>query len=117
MIAGLRCDQLAPDSYTYSRECRHEVKLTKPKASDLPLSLFKEFKELKPYAGRPECRRGFSFRATHTPTGRIYTAWYTGDDNCDGGNTFGVFVRGVTPDKKRVVRLILDSDLYQPGDR
>ncbi len=40
---------------------------------------------------------------------RIYSVYYTNNDECDGGNSYGVIVAGVAPDPANSVAVIRDS--------
>jgi hypothetical protein len=44
-------------------------------------------------------------------TGKIYTAYYTNDDTCDGGNSYGMIVEGSDPRTDKVIATIEDSDI------
>lgn len=60
-----------------------------------------------------ECHFAFRReRITDKVTGDIYSAYYSNDDECDGGNSYGVIVKGLQPLPEKVVATIEDSDLY-----
>jgi hypothetical protein len=44
-------------------------------------------------------------------TGKIYTAFYTNDDSCDGGNSYGMIIEGTDPRVDKVIATIEDSDI------
>ena len=44
-------------------------------------------------------------------TGKIYTAFYTNDDSCDGGNSYGMIIEGTDPRTDKVIATIEDSDI------
>ena len=44
-------------------------------------------------------------------TGKIFTAFYTNDDSCDGGNSYGMIVEGLEARADRAVASIEDSDI------
>ena len=44
-------------------------------------------------------------------TGKIYTAFYTNDDTCDGGNSYGMIIEGTEPRTDKVIATIEDSDI------
>lgn len=44
-------------------------------------------------------------------TGKRYTAFYTNDDTCDGGNSYGMIVEGNEPRTEKVIATIEDSDI------
>ena len=60
-----------------------------------------------------ECHFAFRReRITDKKTGDIYSAFYSNEDDCDGGNSYGVIVKGLQPLPDKVVATIEDSDLY-----
>lgn len=109
-LAGVRCDE-QDGSYTYSRACLREVKVSEPWECELPMSTFSEIEPLADFA-RQECMSaGICWTATHVPTRKAYSIWQTAEDGCDGGNSYGIMVDGRTPVKGNVIRIIRDSDL------
>lgn len=44
-------------------------------------------------------------------TGKLYTTFYTNDDTCDGGNSYGMIVEGQEARADKVIATIEDSDI------
>ena len=60
-----------------------------------------------------ECSKSFiAERITEKATGQVYTAFHSNDDECDGGNSYGVLVKGTEPRPENAVATIQDSDLW-----
>lgn len=60
-----------------------------------------------------ECKEAFiADQVKIKSSGKIYTAFYSNEDSCDGGNSYGVMVEGTQPDPKKAVATIEDSDLW-----
>lgn len=47
----------------------------------------------------------------HNPTETLYTLIYSKEDNCDGGNTYGLALKGTKTDARKVVASIKDQDM------
>lgn len=76
--------------------------------------IFKNFEVLKWFSTKKECVHAIvGRRILELATGNVYTAYFTNEDDCDGGNSYGLLVAGSTASLKRVQVLIQDGDFYE----
>lgn len=60
-----------------------------------------------------ECEAAFTAdEITQKSTGIVFTAYKSNDDECDGGNSYGVIVKGTAPEPANAIATIEDSDLW-----
>lgn len=77
-----------------------------------PTGLFGGFTNLLGLLSPSECKEAvIANQITDKKTGKVYTAYYTNDDSCDGGNSYGMIVEGTEPLLNRAVASIQDSDI------
>ncbi|MFS4461057.1 hypothetical protein [Bdellovibrio sp. HCB2-146] len=77
-----------------------------------PTRLFKGFSNLLDMLSPSECKEAvIANQITDNKTGIVYTAFYTNDDSCDGGNSYGMIVEGKEPRLSKAVASIQDSDI------
>ncbi len=70
------------------------------------------FKALSDRLGSFEnCNSVATARIVEWKANRLYTAYYTNDDACDGGNSYGVIVKGAGLNPGQSVATIEDSEI------
>jgi hypothetical protein len=73
-------------------------------------SLFNKFSDRLGEFVPDECQNALVRKTyRHTASGTILTLLHTTQDECDGGNTFGLIIEGSGPDPRRVIATIEDS--------
>ena len=77
-----------------------------------PQKLFGSFEEKLGTFDTKDCQNNVVKQTIKDKGSNItYTAFYTNEDDCDGGNSYGAIVKGTEPNEKNVVALIMDSFL------
>lgn len=88
---------------------------SRPTAATRPQN-FRHFEKLKSFASEPNCAKIgaiMSERIVARDTGTLYTAYFTNDDACDGGNSYGFIALGRNPTLDRVKFLIQDGEIVK----
>jgi len=95
------------DLYDVTQDSRFAV--SESIASGLPKT-FLIFEPLKDFTVKNGCKGAVvAQRIMVKSTGEIFTAYKTNEDRCDGGNSYGFVVRGLSIKKTTVAYLIEDS--------
>ena len=86
---------------------------TKDKMIGLP-KIFSAYKDSLGEFSSKDCQK--SVRKTHfqsLDSSKAYTFYYTNEDSCDGGNSYGLIIgnKADSPNKDGVIALITDSDI------
>lgn len=96
--------------FPYCAPCRAQK--SQQHYRDLP-KIFASFAQLKDFSQKYCKGKVAETMIRVKATGEVFTAYYTADDACDGGNSYGLIVKGRVPLTKQVVKLIQDGDLYE----
>lgn len=89
------------------------LQVSKAEPVPYPDELFSAYTRQLGRFSKRDCR--YAVRAaqvTDKGTAQTYTAFYTSEDDCDGGNSYGVIVMGDEADPRRAVATIQDTNLY-----
>ncbi len=74
-----------------------------------PKNLFKDH-ESEIYSFDEESCKTVALKTIYDVSSKkIFSAYYTNSDECDGGNSYGVIVQGSEPDSSKSIAVIRDS--------
>ena len=92
---------------------RFKNNLVEDKIMDLP-KIFSSYEEILGTFNAEDCKKSIiKTKLQSLASSKTYTLFYTNEDNCDGGNSYGLIMttKSSSPKKDGVIALITDSDI------
>lgn len=77
-----------------------------------PAGLFRRFANQLGEFSEDDCRNSLRRKTYRHTSGDIFTVLYTTNDECDGGNTYGLIIAGSTEGPSGVRATIEDSHIH-----